>query len=164
MSRLVLFFLLSSCFFSAAYAQGSANDIFLRLSHNAPGLGTVTVRQPVRLAEAMSQLKTENAKSPGIDGFRVRIYRGLGQSARTQSEAVVAAVMEKWPGLRAYRSFESPYYKVTVGDCRTRVEALALRTRILSAYPQAFVISERVNFPPSFPLATEADESEVSVP
>ena len=82
-----------------------------------------------------------------MDGFRVRIYRDLGKNARAVSESIMANVLERYPGLRAYRTFDSPYYKVSVGDCRTRFEAYVLRQRLLALYPRSFVVTERINFP-----------------
>jgi len=99
------------------------------------------------LAEALSNYHARNAQHPGLDGFRVRIYRDLGKNARAESEAVMTRVLEQFGGLRAYRTFDSPYYKVSVGDCRTRFEAYVLRQRLLSSYPRSFVVTERINFP-----------------
>jgi hypothetical protein len=47
----------------------------------------------------------------------------------------------------AYRSYANPYFKVTVGDFRTRSEAMALLQRIRGEFPSAFVIKENIEFP-----------------
>ena len=47
----------------------------------------------------------------------------------------------------AYRSYANPYFKVTVGDFRTKTEAMALLERIKVEFPSAFVIKENITFP-----------------
>ena len=47
----------------------------------------------------------------------------------------------------AYRTYANPYFKVTVGDFRTRSEAVKLLERIKGAFPSAFVVKENIEFP-----------------
>ena len=64
-----------------------------------------------------------------------------------------------WPGERVYRTYDSPYYKVAVGDCRTRFDALYLRNRLLPKFPEAFVIADVINFPPTLLDSTQSAPS-----
>ena len=48
---------------------------------------------------------------------------------------------------RAYRSYANPYFKVTVGDFRTKSEAMALLERIKYEFPSAFVVKENISYP-----------------
>lgn len=132
---------------SLAQESNTKNDVYALLREPVAGAGRIEVVQPRKLAEALSNYHARNAQHPGLDGFRVRIYRDLGKNARAESEAVMNRVLEQFEGLRAYRTFDSPYYKVSVGDCRTRFEAYVLRQRLLSTYPRSFVVTERINFP-----------------
>ena len=52
-----------------------------------------------------------------------------------------------YPGHGAYRSFASPYFKVTVGDFRTKSEAMQLMEKVISEYPAAFVVKEAIQYP-----------------
>ena len=52
-----------------------------------------------------------------------------------------------YPGHGAYRSFASPYFKVTVGDFRTKSEAMQLMRSLKSDFPSAFVVKENINYP-----------------
>ena len=47
----------------------------------------------------------------------------------------------------AYRTYTNPYFKVTVGDCRTKSEAMALLARIRRNFPSAFVVKENIEYP-----------------
>ncbi len=145
----ILFSLFVFCTLSRVQAQEikQETDIYSLLRESSEGAGKVEIMQPRKLAEALSNYRARNAQHPGLDGFRVRIYRDLGKNARAESEAIMGRVLSQFEGLRAYRTFDSPYYKVSVGDCRTRFEAYVLRQRLLNSYPRAFVVTERINFP-----------------
>ena len=46
-----------------------------------------------------------------------------------------------------YRTFESPNYKVTVGDFRSKDEALGIYNALKGTYPTAYIIKETINYP-----------------
>jgi hypothetical protein len=52
-----------------------------------------------------------------------------------------------FPGYSAYRSFTSPHFKVTVGDFRTKSEALQMLQRVKGMFPSAFIVKEQINYP-----------------
>ena len=84
-----------------------------------------------------------------MQGYRVRIFFDSDQTARAKSEAIAAGFMERYPGIKAYRSHVSPYFKVTVGDFRTRADAQRFASRLLNsgAYQYVFVVKETINYP-----------------
>ena len=87
--------------------------------------------------------------NPGrsISGYRVRIFNDNKQNARTESSRALGRFESMFPGIRAYRTYTNPYFKVTVGDCRTRSEAMAILARIKKVFPNAFIIKENINYP-----------------
>lgn len=117
-------------------------DIFTMLRRS----GTVQVEQSLRLREAFSAYVARNAEKP-LTGYRVRVYFNNVRNARTDSEAVARTVVRDYPWLGVYRSFESPNFKVCVGDFRTKDEALKVWSRLRRQYPEAFIIKETVNYP-----------------
>jgi hypothetical protein len=116
-------------------------------THNA-GEGTVTIRQSETITQIHSIRYLHNAKSPGMEGYRIRIFFELGQFARKNSEDIMQAFMEKYPGVPVYQNYQNPYWKVSVGDYRSREEAIKFYNQIIKDYPKAFIIPERINFPP----------------
>jgi len=91
----------------------------------------------------------ENRLSPGkMDGFRVRIFFDNKQTARAESEQIVEDFSTAHPGTGVYRIYENPYFKVTVGDFRTKSEAMRFMRRIRKTYPQAFITREIIRYPP----------------
>ena len=107
---------------------------------------SVTVHQSQAISKAMTG-KIERNKEKKMTGYRVRIFFDNKQSARNASEAAMNRFRAAYPGHGAYRSFASPYFKVTVGDFRTKSEAMQLMRRIKADFPSAFVVKENINYP-----------------
>lgn len=106
----------------------------------------VNVRQSQQIANSMkSHVASNGART--ISGYRVRIFFDNKQNARTESESVLKRFNGLYPDVMAYRIYANPYFKVTVGDFRTKSEAMALLARIKGAFPSAFVVKENIEFP-----------------
>ena len=106
----------------------------------------VNVRQSQQIANSMKSHVASNS-SRTISGYRVRIFFDNKQNARTESENVLKKFKGLFPDVMAYRIYANPYFKVTVGDFRTKSEAMALLTRIKGAFPSAFVVKENIEYP-----------------
>ena len=106
----------------------------------------VTVHQSQAISDAMRG-KVERNKDKRMTGYRVRIFFDNKQNARAASEAAMGRFESAYPGHGVYRSFASPYFKVTVGDFRTKSEALQMMRRIKADFPSAFVVKENINYP-----------------
>jgi len=88
-----------------------------------------------------------NAAKEGVDGWRIQIYRGGHRTAGDDSNQVRARFMEDFPNMTTYRTFDRPnWFKVKVGDFRTREEAAMVFFDILNKYPEAYLIRDVVAF------------------
>lgn len=121
--------------------------IVQRLETFDPEMGKITINQDMVIANLLNEYYIRNASKPGMQGFRIRIYFDLGQQSRTVSQETMDEFMENYPGIAVYRTFDSPYYKVSVGDFRTRDEALNFLKTIERKYPKAFIVAEWISFP-----------------
>ena len=110
------------------------------------GKSDVEIFQPQDVASALRKQVASNAKRT-IPGYRVRIFFDNKQSARTESEETLKQFEAVYHDVKAYRTYANPYFKVTVGDFRTKSEAMALLSRIKSAFPSAFVVKENISYP-----------------
>ena len=106
----------------------------------------VKVSQSVEIREGMERHIQTNSERH-LQGYRVRIFFDNRQTARTESEKAVKEFTSKYHGIPAYRSYTNPYFKVTVGDFRTRSEAVELMKRIQYNFPSAFIVRENIEYP-----------------
>ena len=106
----------------------------------------VTVNQSRTMRSALDSYVSNNAAKK-LTGFRIRVYFDNGQNARNRSEAIARSISGTYPGIGVYRTFESPNFKVTVGDFRTKDEALKVYHSLKASYPTAIILRETINYP-----------------
>jgi len=88
-----------------------------------------------------------NAKKEGVDGWRIQIYRGGHRTASDDANKVRARFMDDYPDIRTYLTFDRPnWFKVKVGDYRTREEAALVFFDIQKRYPEAYLIRDVIAF------------------
>ncbi len=88
-----------------------------------------------------------NASKEGVDGWRIQIYRGGHRTANEDSNKARARFMEDYPDLSTYRTFDRPnWFKVKVGDFRTREEAAQIYFDIVKKYPDAYLIRDVIAY------------------
>jgi hypothetical protein len=88
-----------------------------------------------------------NASKNGVDGWRIQIYRGGHRTAGDDSNRARARFMEDFPDIKTYRTFDRPnWFKVKVGDFRTREEAAVVYFDILKKYPEAYLIRDVIAY------------------
>ena len=111
------------------------------LSVLGPG---VTVNQSSAMKAAFENYVADNAAKK-ISGYRIRVFFDNSQNARNRSEAIARSISGAYPGVGVYRTFESPNFKVCVGDFRTKADALKLYHALKSSYPTAIILKETIN-------------------
>lgn len=110
------------------------------------GEADVNVYQSDAIGQAVQEHMNANAGRT-LSGYRVRIFFDNKQSARVASEEAIKKFESLYHDVVAYRTYANPYFKVTVGDFRTKSEAMALLERIRTEFPSAFVVKENISFP-----------------
>ena len=122
-------------------------DVFLLMPSREMGAKAgVKITQTDMVASAMRRQVADNGERT-LSGYRVRIFFDNKQTARAESEAALKRFEDLYHDVSAYRSYANPYFKVTVGDFRTRSEAVRLLERIKGSFPSAFVVKENIEFP-----------------
>ena len=105
------------------------------------------VFQDMRINALVYNHIEQNKRKGGVPGYRIRIFSNLGSGARNQSQATKARFYELFPEIPIYREYDSPYFKVYVGDFRTKVDALKDFNRIKRYFTSAFIVPDRINYP-----------------
>ena len=122
-------------------------DVFRDMPSEFAGYdATVAVGQSDLVEQSMRK-HIEANPSRTLSGYRVRIFFDNKQTARTESEQTVSRFRTMYGEIAVYRTYTNPYFKVTVGDCRTRSEAMLLLSRIKHNFPSAFVVKENIECP-----------------
>lgn len=126
----------------------AGKDVFLVMPQKDmfSGKPGVKINQTGEVRDAMRRHVSENGTRT-MSGYRVRIFFDNKQTARVESEETLKRFESMYHDVVAYRTYANPYFKVTVGDFRTKSEAMELLERIKHEFPSAFVVKENISFP-----------------
>lgn len=155
MKRIIILMSLLSAFWASASAQDTLS-VFV-----APALDTalavrglysdmpanVRLVQDPAVADAFRSVVETNATQDNFTGFRIKVYQSSDQSARFESESIKSRLESMFPSIPSYRSYSNPYFKVTFGDFRTRVEAEKMLRTVRESYPSATIVKEKMKYP-----------------
>lgn len=90
---------------------------------------------------ATAEVNKENAY---IQGYRIQIHFG---SERKSALDAKTKFLQLFPETEAYLIYQQPYFKVRVGDYRTRYEAQATYKKLISEFEKMFIVPDRINLP-----------------
>ena len=79
----------------------------------------------------------------GVNGWRVQI---MFKTKKEEIQQLKISFIELYPKIPAYLKYEAPYYRVRVGNCRTKLEAIKIKQKISKDFPGAYPVPEIINF------------------
>ena len=108
--------------------------------------GTVQVFGDERLEKLEKFVRSGEETIEGVlvDGFRVLIYF---DQDKTKSEQQKSHFMNMYNEHTAYIDYLAPNYRVRVGNFRTKLEAEHMKQEIISVFPTAIVVSDKIALP-----------------
>jgi hypothetical protein len=99
--------------------------------HKDPRLDLLIQKQ----VELNKEVYKENKRSG--PGYRVLV---INTNDRKKALDVKSRIMTDFPEHKTYLIYQSPYFKIQVGNFRDRKEAEALRKQILLIYPTGVIV------------------------
>ena len=101
--------------------------------------GTVTINQDREIEEL---LKIKKSIETNSDRYKIQIYSGLSRSA---AEKARSEFNENYSDWRTSIEFETPNFKIWVGDFRNRLDADRALIRIKKTFINAFIFQPKKN-------------------
>jgi len=121
-------------------------DVFAMVKEAGPARNKITIEQTSSIESALYR-HIANSSGKKITGYRVRIFFDNKQDSRSRSEAVMGQFSSQYPEIRVYHTYNEPFFKVTVGDFRTKSEAMQLIKKLEGEYRSVFLVKETINYP-----------------
>ena len=109
--------------------------------------GEVQIIQDARVDTLIKKHIELNEKYPQISGWRINIFFEAGNYSKRMAIEAKSKFVNKYTDIPCYLIFQEPYYKVRIGDYRTKMEAEKFLKEIERDYPNAFVVQDEINFP-----------------
>lgn len=79
-----------------------------------------------------------------IKGYRVQIHFG---AERNKAMQVKSKFLARYQDMRAYDPFDAPYFKIRVGDFRTKLEAYKFLKEVQADFPGSFIVADDIELP-----------------
>lgn len=77
-------------------------------------------------------------------GYRIQIHFG---NEREKAKDIKTKFLQAFPDIPAYDSYQSPNFRVRVGDYRSKLEASKYLKQISGAFPSSFIVSDNIKYP-----------------
>ncbi len=104
----------------------------------------VQIQSDSKLDTLINKNIAENKSTNAIAGFRIQIFFG---SERKNALDAKAKVLQLFPDADVYLLYQQPYFKVRVGDYRTKLEAHHMFKELLPHFDKIFIVPDKINLP-----------------
>lgn len=86
-----------------------------------------------------------NKEESTYSGYRIQIYFG---SNRSDANKVKSEFLREYGNVKAYMIYQQPYFKIRVGDFRTRLEAQKLFYKLQENdnFKSVFIVQDKISF------------------
>ena len=108
--------------------------------------GNMMVKSDPRVDSLIAIHVAHNQTYPFIEGYRIQLFKDSGNDALDAAHDMMDKFHEFFPDIPAYLSFQEPYYRVRVGNFKTRLEALEQLEKIKRKYRNVWVIKDYIRF------------------
>jgi len=79
-----------------------------------------------------------------ISGYRIQLFSG---NERVNANNIKTKFLRLFPEQAAYLSYQQPYFKIRVGDFRSRLEAKLFYNKIKEEFSESIIIQDKINLP-----------------
>ena len=159
-SVIIFFGLLSSLVYAQTDTLGLNPSISSQTAKLNELLEKLPINQDPRITDLLVRHSQINQRRHATDGFRLEIFFSSDNKAREQSSRVKNEFNLVFTDIPAYVLFQTPNFKVRIGDFRNKSEALKTKAYIASKYPNAFIVKDMIQFPELFTERVEQIEEQ----
>lgn len=106
----------------------------------------LTIISDSRIEDLLAIHKEESIRKKGIDGYRVQIFQGTMDEAY-RVKAKFLSMYPEFPENNVHVKFLTPDFRVRIGDFRNRSQAICLKYKIITDFPNPFIVEDIIDFP-----------------
>ncbi|MDF1672699.1 MAG: SPOR domain-containing protein [Vicingaceae bacterium] len=128
--KILISFILLFTSFSATYAQNTAIDSSKSI--------TPTIKD-----SRINKLDAAYKSTYRLEGYRIQIFSGNKRQPAKEARLRFSRIYRK---TKAHEIYEQPYFKVRVGDFKTKLEALKFKNELNKHFPNCFIVKDEIEF------------------
>src|ERR1035437_38787 len=138
MKKNLLLLLASVCCILVAHAQSSDSLKIFAVDSN--------IILDKRVNElVLKHVLINEARKGKMKGYRVQIHFG---QEKAKALDIKSKFMAQHKDVASYLDYQQPYFKIRVGDFRTKLEAYKLLQEISGEFSGSFIVSDDIELPP----------------
>jgi len=130
----------------------SAQELTLKLGQNdlftsqntERNEGTIYIVQDAALNNLINKNASLSKEVTHTPGFRIQVYFSSDRAARQEAERIKKDLKTKYSNLAVYIEYKAPFWKVKLGNYKTRNEALRMKNELTGSFPNLWIIKEMV--------------------
>ena len=114
----------------------SQNDTNISLEGHIISINEIGINKLVKKYKAIQKSKG------GVNGWRVQLKFKAKEAEILQ---IKLDFIKLYPKIPVYLKYDEPYYKIRVGDCRTKLQAIKIQHLINNDFPGSYPVPEIIN-------------------
>jgi hypothetical protein len=100
-----------------------------------------SVKEDARIMQLAAKYDEYNRKKEFTDGYRIQI---MYTDIRSDAYKNKGQMYKDFPDLSSYVEYEEPYYKLRIGDFKTRLEATYYMQQVTPLFSGAFIVKDKI--------------------
>jgi hypothetical protein len=100
-----------------------------------------SVKEDVHIADLANRYDDYNRNKEFTDGYRIQI---MYTDVRSEAYKNKGQMYKDFPDLKSYVEYEEPYFKLRIGDFKTRLDATCFLQQVTTLYPGAFIVKDKI--------------------
>jgi len=100
-----------------------------------------TISSTCNLLHTIDLHTKKNDNTTEIKGYRIQI---ISDNQKDKVYAQKAKVYQHFSEFKSYLKYVQPYYKLRIGDFKTRLEARNYLERVIKVFPSAFIVFDDI--------------------
>lgn len=127
--------------------EGNNKEVSQKLPTNKSTKGNVKIEADQRLEGLLEKEIRIDEANGTINGYRIQIFYGSGAGSKTKAKEIQSEFISSFPEVPAYLLFQSPNFKIRVGDFRTKLEAQKFLVDCKENFGNAFIVKDDIKMP-----------------
>jgi hypothetical protein len=105
---------------------------------------SLTMHADQKILKLQQKYVELNKLKQSVAGYRVQVHFG---NEREKAKDIKTQFLKAFPDIPAYESYQSPNFRIRVGDYRSKLEASKYLSQISASFPSSFIVADNIKFP-----------------
>lgn len=110
--------------------------------------------QQAHINKLLENYIEENKENRLLEGYRLQLYyNNKGQTSKVEAEELAVKILQKLPNMATYVTYQSPFWRLSVGDARSYPEIKRIEQLIAEEFPElknqgTILRGQKIQLPP----------------